>query len=95
MRRSLLRGVATLTMTMSLAVFLTAIQPSPALADSSGSIGTTQTGVNGSSKDLGSISKYLCGDLPCNGACPMPWPLPYSGTCTFTWWLLTPGCACV
>ena len=45
MRRSLLRGVAALTMTGSLAVLLTAVQPTPALADSVGSIGTDPVGI--------------------------------------------------
>ena len=39
MRRSLLRGVATLTLTGSLAIFFTAIQPTPVYAQS-GSSGT-------------------------------------------------------
>ncbi len=36
MRRSLLRGVAALTLTGSLAIFLTGVQPTPVHAQSSG-----------------------------------------------------------
>ncbi len=44
MRRNLLRGVATLILTGSLAVFMTAIQPTLAFAQSGGSIGSSGTG---------------------------------------------------
>ena len=60
MRRSLLRGIAALTMTGSLSLFVTAAQPSPAQAQ------TDSTGGSGSNGPV------ICpvGDPPPAGGCP-------------------------
>ena len=62
MRRSLLRGVAALTMTCSLAVLMTAIQPTPVHAQTSdpGSSGTVSMGV------------FICSGNPFAGTCGGP-----------------------
>ncbi len=67
MRRNLLRGVTALTMTMSLAVLLTAIQPRPVFAASIGS--------------LPQIPLCSMVNFPCKGSCGL-WDL-FGYVCQF------------
>ena len=76
MRRSLLRGIAALTMTGSLAVFMTAIQPTLAHAQT---VGPGDPGGPGTGSGTGSTSGLACYGTP--PFCKVRFPCLMFGPC--------------